>query len=74
MERWYNSNLENLIPLWEREVPNRVHKSVAESFRGPDMYITKAPGVQQLVRQGGTLAQDFFSALVLSQRGLKSGV
>ncbi len=32
MDRTPKLSLNNLVPLWEREVPNLVHKSIVESF------------------------------------------
>lgn len=74
MDTTKRSNLDNLIPLWEREVANRVHKSVAESFIREDVNLPNPAGAQEGIGQGSTLAQDVFSALVLRQRGFKRGI
>ncbi len=65
-------NLNDLVPLWERELLYSVHKSVLESQPRSDVDIFASPSVQDLVGEAGALTQDAFRSLVVRQRGIQS--
>ena len=65
------SNLNNLIPLWERTLPNFMHEPPLESFIRSDEDIPATPSTEDVIGKGTSLAQDIFSALILRQGRLK---
>ena len=61
-------NLNDLVPLWEREFHDRMRKSVLDGDFGNDMNVLKSASIQDLVGQPGTLSQDAFGSFVVRQR------
>jgi len=72
MDRTKRSNLDNLIPLWERKLAHPMHEPPLESLIRPDMNFPAPPTGENIFGQASTSAQDFFSALIVSQGRLKS--
>lgn len=67
-------NLDNLLPLWEREFADLLDKSVFESLGRRDMNISDSAGRENVIGQPRSLTQDAFSAAVIRQGGIKSGL
>ena len=69
--QYAQSDLENLVPLWERELPNRVDKPVPDRIGGGYVNVFGAAVSKDALRNVGPLAQDAFSALLVSQGAIK---
>lgn len=65
--QYANSDLEDLVPLWQRELPNRVYQPVTDSVSGRDVNVSGAPISQNGIWNAGTLAQDVFGSLIIRQ-------
>jgi hypothetical protein len=64
------SNLNDLLPPWEREFPHPMHDPILRGLFGIDMNVLRPPIGEQPVRDASTLAQDVFRACVIRQRGI----
>ena len=69
--QYANSDLENLVPLWDRELPHRLNKLKTDSLRGGDIDVLCAPVREHCVGDLGPLAQDAFRARVIRQGAIK---
>lgn len=69
--QYTDSDLQNLVPLWQRELPNRVDKPIRQSFVRRNAHILRAAVGQNGVGDVGPLAQDVFGALVVRQGAVK---
>ena len=69
--QYANSDLENLVPLWQRELPNRMDKPVSGGFVRRNMNVLGAPVGQDGIGNVGPLAQDVFGALIVRQGAVK---
>jgi hypothetical protein len=64
------SDLDDLLPAWERKFPHPVHDPILRGLFGIDMNILRAAIGEQPIGDPGTLAQDVFRACVIRQRGI----
>lgn len=69
--QYSNSDLKNLVPLWQRELPNRVDKPVRDRILRRDVNVFGAPIREDALGNIGPLAQDIFGALLISQGAVK---
>jgi len=70
--QYSGSDLENLVPLWQRELPNLTHKPETYGIVRRDVNVLSAPVVEDFLGNIGPLAQDAFSARLISQGAVKS--
>lgn len=69
--QYTGSDLENLVPLWNRELPHRVNEPKREGFVRRDVNILGASIGQDMLGNVGPLAQDAFGARVVRQGAIK---
>ena len=65
--QYSDSDLENLVPLWQREIPHLVNKPVSGGILRRDMDILGAAVRKNSLGDAGTLAQDVFRAQIIRQ-------
>ena len=63
-------NLNDLLPPWESKLPDVGNESEFDRILRGDLNITRSAGGEDFIGQGRPVAQDVFSALVISQRRL----
>lgn len=64
-------NLNDLLPLWEREIAHPLHEPPLYSLTRRDVDVLEAPIVEDVGGDRSALAQDIFGASVIRQGGLK---
>ncbi len=69
--QYANSDLENLVPIWQRELPNVVHQPVVRGLLGSDVHVLGLAVSQDVLGNTGTLAQDVLGALIVRQGAVK---
>lgn len=69
--QYANSDLENLVPIWQRELPNRVNEPVRDRLIGVDVNVLGFPIGQNCIGNVGPLAQDVFGALIIRQGAIQ---
>ena len=69
--QYANSDLENLVPLWQRELPYRANQPVRDGLLRSDVNVFGAPVGEYGVGDVGTLAQDAFRSRLISQGAVK---
>ena len=65
--QYAKSDLENLVPLWERELAYPIHQSVSGGFLRGDVNVFSSSIRQNGIGNLGALAQDIFGAEVVRQ-------
>ena len=70
--QYADSDLKNLVPLWQRELAHRVHQPVRDGFGRRNVNILSAPVGQNAVGNVGPLAQDVFGALIVRKEIIAS--
>jgi len=69
--QYVGSDLEHLVPLWERKLPNGVRQPVRDGQLSSDVDVFGAPVGEDVVWNVGTLAQDRFRARIVSQGAIR---
>lgn len=72
--QYTGSDLEYLVPLWNRELPNRINQPVRDSLFGRDVHVFGATIYQNIVGNAGPLAQDVFRACIISQGAIEGAL
>ncbi len=71
MDRRPRLNLNDFVPLWERELPHPLHEPKFEGLIWRDVDIVDLAVLKDLIGDRTPLAQDFFRASVVRQSGAK---
>lgn len=69
--QYVNSDLEHLVPLWERKLPNVVNQPVRKRLRSRDIDVLGSPIGEDSVGDIGTFAQDRLRARIIRQGSIK---
>lgn len=69
--QYANSDLENLVPVWQRELPHRGNQPIRDGLIRCDVHVFGASVGQHGVEDVGTLSQDAFRASLISQGAIE---
>ena len=72
--QYVGSDLEHLVPLWERKLPNRVGETIRDGQFGSDVDVFGAAVSEDIVWNVGTLAQDRFRARIVRQGAIQKAL
>ena len=72
--QYRGSDLEYLVPLWDRKLPDIVSQPIRDRLSGRDVNVTRSPVCEKLVGDVGPLAQDRFSASIIRQGASKGAL
>lgn len=72
--QYSKSDLEHLVPLWERKLPNLMRQPISDRVRSFDIDVARAPIGKDCIGDVGTLAQDRFRARIIRQGAVKEAL
>lgn len=69
--QYANSDLNHLVPLWERKLPDVMRQPIPDRFHRSNVDIAGSAACKDVLRDVGPLAQDRLRARIVCQGSIK---